>query len=190
MAEAKRQLFPIAVIAKVLELTERRVYQLAKEGIVPRATSGKYDLIACVQAYIRYLRAAAGGGERLVSDDIAQDKARLVKAQAEAAEMVNAERRGELVSSTLVIRTWERVVTSARGKFLAYFDKVPHQIVACSNVNEIREVMRREGYEVLEELANADYSGSVADDVGDGATGDGVVQTTAGTDRVPMGGQV
>jgi len=190
VANSKRQTFPIAVIAKLLDLTERRVYQLAKEGIIPRASAGKYELVGAVQGYIRFLRSSSPGGERILSDDISRDKARLMKAQADAAEMENAERRKELVSTILVMRAWERAVSSARGKFLSYFDKVPLQVVACSNVGEIREVLRREGYEVLEELANADYSGCVAEDGGDDPVGDGPVPPTAETDSLTMGGQV
>jgi len=36
---------PIGVIAKLLDLSERRVQQLSREGVIPKAERGQYDLI-------------------------------------------------------------------------------------------------------------------------------------------------
>ncbi len=47
---------PIGVIAKLLDLSERRVQQLSREGVIPKATRGQYDLIGSVRGYVRYLR--------------------------------------------------------------------------------------------------------------------------------------
>ena len=41
-------LHKVAVIARFLNLTERRVQQLARDGIIPKAEKGKYDLVRCV----------------------------------------------------------------------------------------------------------------------------------------------
>jgi hypothetical protein len=48
-------LYKVAVIARFLNLTERRVQQLARDGIIPKPEKGKYDLVGCVQGYIGYL---------------------------------------------------------------------------------------------------------------------------------------
>ena len=56
-------LYPVKTIASILNLTERRVQQLAHEGIIPKAERGKYDLIGCVRAYIKYLQERAIGIE-------------------------------------------------------------------------------------------------------------------------------
>lgn len=45
-------LYKVAVIARFLNLTERRVQQLARDGIIPKPEKGKYDLVGCVQGYI------------------------------------------------------------------------------------------------------------------------------------------
>ncbi|MFN3156930.1 helix-turn-helix domain-containing protein [Marivita cryptomonadis] len=36
---------PIGVIAKLLDLSERRVQQLSREGVIPKVNRGQYDLI-------------------------------------------------------------------------------------------------------------------------------------------------
>lgn len=49
----------LSTLSFLLDLTERRVQQLAREGIVVRKKAGCYDLIASIQGYIRYLRTQA-----------------------------------------------------------------------------------------------------------------------------------
>jgi hypothetical protein len=48
----------VVEVAQVCNLTVRRIQQLAREGVLPREAHGEYDLVACMQAYIRYLQAA------------------------------------------------------------------------------------------------------------------------------------
>ena len=43
-------------MAKLIDVTPRRLQQLVTEGVVPRVTKGKYELVPVVHAYIRYLR--------------------------------------------------------------------------------------------------------------------------------------
>ncbi len=48
--------YPVETIAELLNLTPRRVYQLTKEGIIPKASRGRYELVPAVRGYIKYLR--------------------------------------------------------------------------------------------------------------------------------------
>lgn len=52
-----RQLVSVKVVAQMLDLTPRRVQQLAAEGMITRASHGHYDLIVVYRDYIRLLRA-------------------------------------------------------------------------------------------------------------------------------------
>ena len=57
---------PIAVIARLLDLSERRIQQLSREGVIPKAERGQYDLVAR-GARLRRLPArsrGAGAGRR------------------------------------------------------------------------------------------------------------------------------
>lgn len=57
MSEQPAQgLFPARIIARLLNLTERRLQQLAREGIIPKAARGQYPLAGCVRSYIQYLQ--------------------------------------------------------------------------------------------------------------------------------------
>jgi hypothetical protein len=67
--------YPVETIAKLLDLTPRRVQQLSAEGVIPRVGHGKYELVSSVRGYIRYLKAAEIGG------DARADNQRLLRAR-------------------------------------------------------------------------------------------------------------
>ena len=48
-------------IAEHIDLTERHVRRLLKDGILPPSKAGGYDVDACRQSYIRYLRGVQSG---------------------------------------------------------------------------------------------------------------------------------
>ena len=43
-------------LKKYLDLSERRIYQLIKQGVIEKEESGDYDLLKCLHSYINYLR--------------------------------------------------------------------------------------------------------------------------------------
>lgn len=66
-----------ATIAKLLNLTDRRVQQLASDGVFVRQANGEFRLAETVNAYCRFLQ----GRESAASTDINEEKRRLTKAQ-------------------------------------------------------------------------------------------------------------
>ena len=54
-------LYPTEIIANICNLSERRVEQLAKKRIIPKAGRGVFDLGQAVSAYIRYLQGLCQG---------------------------------------------------------------------------------------------------------------------------------
>jgi hypothetical protein len=111
---------PIAVIARLLDLTERRVQQLVREGVIPAPARagperGRYDLVGAVRGYVRYLRAQAtqsSGG----SVDFGAERARLVKAKADLAEMDAEVRRGGLLPAGAVEEAWIAMLARMRAR--------------------------------------------------------------------------
>ena len=45
--------YPVSTIAKLFGLTERRMQQLAHDGIIPKPEKNQYELVGSVRAYIR-----------------------------------------------------------------------------------------------------------------------------------------
>jgi phage terminase Nu1 subunit (DNA packaging protein) len=182
--------YPIGVIAKLLDLSERRVRQLTGEGVIPKAERGRYELVPAVRGYIRYLRDRAMGRDGGAVPEISTERARLVKLRADAMEMENARTRGEYLPRELVRKSWERAVTSCRGRLLSLVDKAAPQVVACSSIPEVKDLLQKEVYEALDELAGADYSGCVALDKGDPLPGIRADQTPANLNGCEVGGPV
>lgn len=56
MTDTNKRGYPLSMIAGLFKLDEAKTQQLAKDGIIPKAENGLYDLIACVRSYITHLR--------------------------------------------------------------------------------------------------------------------------------------
>ncbi len=54
-------LYPKETIATLLNISERRIEQLVKQKIIPKAGRGVFDLGPTVQAYVRYLQGLCSG---------------------------------------------------------------------------------------------------------------------------------
>lgn len=62
MEDSRSQgLYPKETVAAVLNISERRLEQLAQKKIVPKAGRGVFDLGPTVTAYIRYLQGLRSG---------------------------------------------------------------------------------------------------------------------------------
>lgn len=101
----------VGQVAKALNVTIRRVNQLANEGM-PREEHGKYNLAECMLWYIRYLQRALerreGSPEDTVGATIRSERGRLLKAQADREELELSRERNELIS----IDQYERLVSA------------------------------------------------------------------------------
>jgi phage terminase Nu1 subunit (DNA packaging protein) len=107
------QTIPLATIAKLLCVSERRVQQMADKGIIPApGNRGKYELVGCVQGYIKFLQNAERQGTN-GSDEMVDAKERQAKARAEMLEMKASQMKGDLV--------WAEDVRTALCDVLALF---------------------------------------------------------------------
>ena len=146
--------FNITAIAKLLRLTERRVQQLAKDDIIPKAERGKYDLISSVHGYIDFLKAKAGGD--FTGEDVFKNKNKLMKAKAEIAEIEKMKATGELIPKQEVKNTWLELINKVKQKLLTIPNKVAPIIVSIKNTNEIKLILQDKLYEALYEISSDD----------------------------------
>ena len=164
VAETKQNLQETAVIAKLFNLTERRVQQLAKEGILPVASKRpyKFDLLPTIQAYIRYL------SDRLASKDKGEEysTAEYDKLRAEAnikqskdkiAEMQLKELEGKMHRSEDVEAVMEDLVYTIRGMILALPGRLAMDVTQAASAAEASAIIREECNKILNELAGYKY---------------------------------
>ena len=152
--------FNITAISKLLKLTERRVQQLAKDDIIPKAERGKYDLISSVHGYIDFLKAKAGGD--FTAEDVIKNKNKLMKAKAEIAEIEKMKATGELIPKEEVKNTWLELINKVKQKLLAIPNKTAPIIVSIKNTNEIKLILQDKIYEALYEITSDEGSVEVS----------------------------
>ena len=123
MAEGKQNLQGSAIIAKLFGVTDRRVQQLAKDGVIPAASVRpyKFDLLPTVQAYIRYLSDKANGKESKSADTVQAEadklraEADLKQSKAKIAEMQLKELEGKMHRSEDVEAVMNDLVYTVRS---------------------------------------------------------------------------
>jgi phage terminase Nu1 subunit (DNA packaging protein) len=185
---------PIGVIAKLLDLSERRVQQLSREGVIPKANRGQYDLIGSVRGYVRYLRDQALKAQA-GAPDYAAERARFIRARADLAEMEAEEKRRSLIAADEIEAAWIAVLALLRTRLLGLPDRLAPQVFDQSTIGDTRTLIRSAIREVLDDLAEPDIdietdpeTDGLSDPEADGAGGAGGAEATTGPDDQRLGG--
>lgn len=154
MAEASN----VHLLAKIFNLTPRRIQQLANEGM-PKADRGQYDVSACTMWYIRYMQGQLlkrqDDGVRDETIHWTRERTRLAREQAETSALRNAEMRGELVNVTILKQRLGHVFGNIRQNTISLGSKVAAELEGKS-AGEIKAIIDREARILLESLATFD----------------------------------
>lgn len=164
MSDSATPSVPVGTLAKLLNLTEVRVQQLAKMGVVVKGERGRYDLWASIRGYVRYLQernvgkpgsgvAATEGGE-VTGEDYQKHRARLYKAKADAAELEAMLLRGRLHEAEAVKEVWVEMLMNCRAKLLGTGTKIATTCAGLSDVSEIKQKADELINEALNELSD------------------------------------
>jgi len=181
-------LYPVTTIAKLFGISERRVQQLAQDKVIPKAVRGQYELVGSVRGFIHYLQQRAFG-KGVAPQDTHLERARLLKAQADMAEIDLAERTGSLVTVDRVEADWMDMVSACRAKMLSIPTKTAYQIAHLENPQEIEKFLKRIINEALAEMAT--YETTNDEDLSDSLEeGNADLDAAAPTDGKPVGGSV
>ena len=182
--------YPVTVIAKLLDLTDRRVQQLTSEGVIPKTERGRYELVPAVRGYIRYLRDRSIGKDGAIIPDIASERARLTREQADRMAMENAKARGELIPTPLVQKSIERAFSAFGSRIDAVPRKAVPRLKGCSGDGAREKVLRELIREALHELSAFDFSGIIRSDGEGSPLGGNGAAAPAGPDDQPVGGRI
>ena len=160
---AKENLQSTAVVASLFNLSERRVQQLAKDGVIEgRKVEGVYqfDLLPTVRKYIAYLSDKANGREqknRKTEEEKLTAEADLKRAKADMAELQLKELRGQMHRSEDVEAITTDLVYTIRSMIIALPGRLAVDVAAVDTAPEASEIIRRECFAILEELSNYKY---------------------------------
>jgi phage terminase Nu1 subunit (DNA packaging protein) len=150
-APASGATYPVQTICRILDLTEQRVQQLTKAGVLVKVDRGRYDLVRSVRGYIQYLR------ERAMKSDAADADSGLSKKRAIEAEIAALEletMRRERLPRKEVIEVIDRVATNVRTNMMAIGPKVAPMITAKMTTAKREAVISKAISDGLNVLAN------------------------------------
>lgn len=136
------------VMAAIVGMTERRLQQLANEGM-PREGREGYPLAGCVQWIIEYWR------KRATQTPLGDARRRKLEADAAAAEIDLAVKRGAVADVAAIARVHGEACARIRTRLLAIPSKTAPQIHRLKTVPQVEAAIRREIVEALEELVSA-----------------------------------
>lgn len=163
--QPKRTMVDATMVAKLFNLTVRRIQQLTQDGVLATELvdkKRKYDLLLTVQKYIAYLQ------EKVVkkgeNKDDAQNESRKIKAdadlraaKAEIADMELKELRGEMHRSEDVEAMTTDLVFTIRSMMLALPGRLAIDLAKITKPAEISERIKQEIHVILLELSNYQY---------------------------------
>lgn len=142
--------FKTELLARCLGLTTRRVRQLRDEGVFFEIKPGMYEPEKNIRAYIEYITRGSG------DTDYFTERALLIKAKREKAEMELSEFAAKLHPAEDV----ERVITAILTKFKSKMMSIPSKISALPYKAMEREDLFKSTkdyiYEALDELSDYD----------------------------------
>ena len=113
-------------LAKWLGLTPNHVSALAREGVLPRTPAKLFPLRRAIREYCDHARAGSVG--RRADAELAAEKLRLARENADKVSIQNAKTRGELIPAADVARAWGEVATDLRAAILAIPSRVAGQV--------------------------------------------------------------
>jgi phage terminase Nu1 subunit (DNA packaging protein) len=149
------QTFPLQTIAKLLDLTPRRVQQLSNEGVIPKAERGRYELVPAVQGYIKYLKERSIRADTS-GDDYNAHRTRLTKTRADLAEMEKAQIQEQLIPAADVEKAWIDVSQNMRQKLLAFPQRVAPEVYAAEKLVEVKSILKENIFDALKEIAEVE----------------------------------
>lgn len=189
MNEPKAITYHGTMIAKLFDLTPRRVQQLAAEGIIPKSGHNRYELVPAIKGYIKYLRGRAIAGD--ITGDEGSDKKRLTKARADIAEMEAERLAGEVVDVDHCERVWTDAVANFRQRTLAVAHKAAPMVAPQSDLEQCHDIIESHLHDALAELSRIRIivdSEAAATEGGERDAAGG--EAAAEADDIGVGGQI
>lgn len=183
----------ITQLARFLTVSRQRASDLIRDGVIPDKGPNGYDVFACLGAYHDNLREVAAGRGAGGVLDLAQERARLAKEQADKVALENAVSRNELMPEAEVVSTWQTIITAARAKFLALPTKMAPILAPLTDPVDVQDKLTAAVHDSLSELVDHPEYGGAEDEDTDGddeEEGDEDVAAAATPHRKPVGRQV
>jgi phage terminase Nu1 subunit (DNA packaging protein) len=147
----------VEVVSKFLNITPRRVQQLALEGVIPKGQRGKYHLVGAIRGYIKFLQERAEG-RSAEGGELYDERTRLARLQSDELEMKLLERRGQLVNATQFEAAVGYAVMATRAELMTRDDKLKAELDALYGIDTDLSILNDHTRSALAQLARYDAS--------------------------------
>ena len=140
-----------ATLAGAFGVTVRRVQQLATDGVLPKAGRGKYDLVACIRAYLAH--ALSGASAANEPDDLVEARRLLLIEQTR-----RERRRNDIEDKTLwTDATVQDLVTGTYAVTVQRLEALPSRyagrLAGMTDTALIRTMLRDEVHSIRTAMA-------------------------------------
>lgn len=172
MADAmeERNLQKVDIIAKLFQISVRRVQQLTQDGVLQtieekrgKHTIRRYDLIPTIQAYIKYLSDKAYGREQKESvtdkeEQKLQAEVDIKKVKAKIVQLELDELEGRMHSAEDVEAMTTDLCLAVRSALLSMPGQLAVDVAEVTNAAEISEIIKSTVNDILDELSRYEYN--------------------------------
>jgi len=159
------KVYDVKAIARILDLTERRVRQLKDQNVITEYAPGLYELVPTVHAYVNYLRNRnPESGENI---DYNTERAKLIRAKRLNEEYDLRVKEGDLHASADVEAVMSNMLMNFKSRLMAIPAKLSPVLSKKTDKAEIHRILKDSVDEALNELA--DFN----DTFNEGGGGDG-----------------
>jgi len=147
-----------SVMANLLSVTDRRVRDLAQEGILVKSSRGRYELASSLKNYIVHLKTNNDIREAKAPHEVDYDEERALheRAKREKAELELMVIKGSMHMAEDVRTVLNDMLARFRSKVLSMPSKLAPVLVARKNIGFIQDEIQRACIETLEELKDYD----------------------------------
>ncbi len=134
------------VLAKLLKLSERRVQQLVKEGVLTKEKNGQYPMIENIHRYIDYIGVRAKNDDSDIDLNVAlkEEKLRLIKAQADNEEIKARLASNKAIDAEQLEHALAEVLGMMRNKLLSIPERVETTLVGETDKDVFKKILTAE----------------------------------------------
>lgn len=144
-------------LASILGLSKRRIEQMAQDGTIAAVSRGRFPLGESVQRYIKFISNPMDEADIKLEKTRRQSEVTIKASKAIIAKMEAEELKGNMHRSEDVAAMTEDMIYTIRGALLALPGRLAMDVAAVDNAAEASEIIRKEVYEIMRELAGYQY---------------------------------
>lgn len=156
-----------ATLEQIIQVSDRRIRQLAEENIIIRVAKGRYRLAESITNYILTLKVALQAGNAQTQDgdiDLEEEKAIHERVKRQISELKLQTMRGELHKSEDVERVMTDMLVSIKTKLLSMPSKLAPVLVSRNDIDFVKKTINSEVLEILNELKDYNPKEFYSDD--------------------------